>query len=110
MLEPHSGCTAPWLFQFSAGHVVAPSQLFKRHKTNKQIPRRHHSSLIPTANQRNSNSSIREERKGEKRRKGLERMKWGAEMAGKDSTLLSQRNKRNIDNGTWSYTVAVSVY
>lgn len=34
--EPHSGCTALWLSQFSAGHIVAPSQLLKRHKTNKQ--------------------------------------------------------------------------
>lgn len=49
-----TGCTALWLSQFSAGQLVAPSQRVKRHKTSKQIPRRHHSPLLlwlPTRSQ-----------------------------------------------------------
>lgn len=36
--------------------------------------------------------------------------KVGEGMAGKENILLSQRNKINIDNGTWGYSMASGVH
>lgn len=39
-----------------------------------------------------------------------EENKVGEGMAGKENIPLSQRNKINVDNGTWSYSMASGVY
>jgi hypothetical protein len=74
---------------------VAPSQRVKRHKTNKQIPRRHHSPLLLCLPTRRTQVLVleRESRREEEREHGE-----GTE--GSESTLFSKRNKINIDDRT----------
>lgn len=90
---------------------MAPSQLLKRHKTNKQTNTQEaslFSLLLPTKR----TQVLVLEKRGKDGRGGEMggENQVGEGMAGKENILLSQRNKINIDNGTWSYSMASGVH
>lgn len=84
---------------------MAPSQRVKRHKTNKQIPRRHHSPLLLWLPTRRTQVLVLEKRDNE----GRGEREHGEGKEGSENTLFLKRNKINIDESTWVYTVARGV-